>query len=204
MAKRRGIHGKMLPAHVPEWEPLLDFAPDHIGDFMWMFCVELKDRTRLQAYKHYWTRNYLHLDHEGRAFVYIDNDRYEEWEPRWLLARVLDEHMMDRCWHDPPLRLRKPEPLTFEWAPTGTRNGVSHAQVEFVVERSGLRYCHRGDNEAPRGKDFRRLYVGLDAAGTAIEVAAIWREFDPLFVFHAAELRDEYRGLLARGERWQG
>lgn len=52
----------MLDARAPEWEPLLNFAPDHIDDFMWMYSVDLKDGTRLQAYKHYWTRRYLHLD----------------------------------------------------------------------------------------------------------------------------------------------
>jgi hypothetical protein len=81
----------MLSAGEPEWEPLLNFAPDHVGDFMWMYAVQLTDGTRLQAYKHYWTRNYLHLDDEGRAFVYVGKDRYEEVNPPWLLHQVLEE-----------------------------------------------------------------------------------------------------------------
>jgi len=43
-----------------------------------MYAAELTDGTRLQAYKHYWTRDYLHLDDEGRAFIYVGQERYEE------------------------------------------------------------------------------------------------------------------------------
>jgi hypothetical protein len=49
---------------------LLDLAPDDVEDFMWMFEVELESGLRLHAYKHIETRKYLHLDKEGRAFVY--------------------------------------------------------------------------------------------------------------------------------------
>ncbi len=52
----------MLSGHEPEWEPLRNFAPDHAVDFMWMYAAELTDGTRLQAYKHYWTREHLHLE----------------------------------------------------------------------------------------------------------------------------------------------
>jgi hypothetical protein len=96
--RRKLKKGRMLSAGEPEWEPLLNFAPDHAGDFMWMFAVELTDGTRLQAYKHYWTRNYLHLDDEGRAFVY-GKDRYEEVDPPSLLRHVLQgtlEHDVSR------------------------------------------------------------------------------------------------------------
>ncbi len=80
----------------PEWEPILNLAPDHVDDFMWMCAVELADGTRLQVYKHYWTRNVVHLDREGRAFVYLDLDRYEEVESAWLLSRVLMEDFQTR------------------------------------------------------------------------------------------------------------
>ncbi|HET7507797.1 MAG TPA: hypothetical protein VFJ53_05510 [Solirubrobacterales bacterium] len=79
----------MLSVRDPEWEPLLNLAPDHVGDFMWMFTVLLTDGTRLQAYKHYWTRGYLHLDNEGRTFIYAGRDRYEEVDPHRSLRQVL-------------------------------------------------------------------------------------------------------------------
>lgn len=82
----------------PEWGPLLDLAPDDIDDFMWMFEVELESGLRLHAYKHIETRKYLHLDREGRAFVYLwpeeidDRDEpgsYREVDPQRILREVL-------------------------------------------------------------------------------------------------------------------
>jgi hypothetical protein len=61
-----------------------------------VFAVDLEDGRRLHAYKHYWTRRYLHLDSEGRAFTYMwderdenDDGRYEEVNPVWILDLVL-------------------------------------------------------------------------------------------------------------------
>jgi prevent-host-death family protein len=45
---------------------------------MWMFEVVLSDGAHVQAYKHSETRGYLHLDDNGRAFVYEDPDRYRQ------------------------------------------------------------------------------------------------------------------------------
>lgn len=76
------ISGRMLPIDTPTWQPLLDFAPEEIEDFMWMFDVELADGTRLHAYKHWWTRRYVHLADDGRAFYYVwvDAETYSETE----------------------------------------------------------------------------------------------------------------------------
>lgn len=82
----------------PEWGPLLELAAEHIDDFMWMFEIELESGLRLHAYKHIETRKYLHLDREGRAFVYlwpetiIDKDEpgsYREVDPQRILREVL-------------------------------------------------------------------------------------------------------------------
>jgi hypothetical protein len=90
--------GRTCQFEKPVWEPLLAFAPEHIDDFMWMFEVELESGTRLHAYKHYWTRRYLHLSEDGRAFVYCWPDDpytedqpswYREVDPEWLLSLVL-------------------------------------------------------------------------------------------------------------------
>lgn len=83
----------------PDWEPLLELAAEHADEFMWMFEVELESGLRLHAYKHVETRRYLHLDKEGRAFVYIwpeeikDEDEpgsYREVDPQRLLRLVLE------------------------------------------------------------------------------------------------------------------
>ena len=101
MSRKRGIKGCPTRVSIPEWEPLFDLAPDHLSEFMWMFSVELSDGTRLQAYKHYWTRGYLHLDGDGRAFFFIwdesddAEERYEEVDPERLLGLVLRDYVPD-------------------------------------------------------------------------------------------------------------
>jgi hypothetical protein len=72
---RRAIRGRTLKVDAPEWEPLLNLAPDHVVDFMWMGAVLLADGTRIHVYKHYWTRDYLHLADDGRAFVFVPKVR---------------------------------------------------------------------------------------------------------------------------------
>jgi hypothetical protein len=76
--KKRARRGEVVNSENPEWEPLLDLARIYIGDFMWMFEIELKDGTRLQAYKHVWTRRYLYLTADRRCFAYCGDERYRE------------------------------------------------------------------------------------------------------------------------------
>src|SRR6478609_3066221 len=121
MARKRGIKGRSLPVRAPEWEPLLSVASRHVDEFMWMYAVELPDGTRLQAYKNYWTRSYLHLDGAGRAYVYLEPDRYEEIDLAWALFRVLDEDVLNkerfgRSWG------KNFDPATIElhWTPAAT------------------------------------------------------------------------------------
>lgn len=71
------------------WAPLLELAPEDIGEFMWMFECELPDWTPVQAYKHEGTRCYIYLDHEGRAFDEVRRGRFEEVEPRLLLEEAM-------------------------------------------------------------------------------------------------------------------
>jgi hypothetical protein len=78
------LQGEIAVHWEPEWQPLLDLGPDVIDDFMWMGCVDLEDGRRLQAYKHYWTRRYVHLDADGNAFVYTPHG-YLQGDPEWEL-----------------------------------------------------------------------------------------------------------------------
>jgi hypothetical protein len=207
VARKRGIKGKLLPGWVPEWEPLLDLAPLHVADFMWMGSVELRDGSRVQMYRHYWTRDYLHLDGDGRAFVYVEPERYEEIGAAWALARVIDEHLADKDWLDfvRPRRANQDE-IRVEWLDSATKNGIARERSEYVVRHCGLRYRHRAPhgNGAPRPDEFRTLFLGVDEEGIELEVAAVSGEYGAGFViFHAAEMRDDYDYLLARGERWR-
>ena len=86
---------------------------------------------RKQAYKHYWTRNYLHLDDEGRAFVYVGKERYEQVNPPWLLHHVLEEELAQRysvrqnVWPDEPI---------IRFARSATKHRISRERSLHVIE----------------------------------------------------------------------
>ena len=84
------IRGEVLQGETPNWGPLLGFASHHVDEFMWMFEVVVDDGRQIQAYKHRWTRRYLHLDQSGRAYVFSGDGRYREVEAGRLLQRVLE------------------------------------------------------------------------------------------------------------------
>jgi hypothetical protein len=88
----RSKRGKCINWSNPNWEPILHLARIYVDEFMWMCEIELRGGTRLQAYKHYWTRQYLHLDGEANAFAYRGDDLYRrvpEEELRELFDRVV-------------------------------------------------------------------------------------------------------------------
>jgi hypothetical protein len=77
MATRRVQTGEITGADEPDWEPLIALmAPELVGSFMWMFPVTLADGTRVEAYKHRWTRRYLYLDADLRVWGYREDGRY--------------------------------------------------------------------------------------------------------------------------------
>lgn len=190
----------MLAVCEPEWEPLLNFAPDHVGDFMWMYTVQLTDGTRLQAYKHYWTRDYLHLDDEGRAFIYAGNDRYEEVNPPWLLHRVLEEELEHRysvrhnAWPDEPV---------VRFARSATRHRISRERSLHVIERCGLQIIERQRSEHSIGSDRRVLFLGDDLEGVPLEVLAAENVEEEFTVIHAMNRRAKYLGLYEEARRWR-
>ena len=193
----------MLSVEAPEWEPLLELAARHRGEFMWMFAVELADGTRLQAYKHRETRGYLHLDGQGRAFVFLGDGRYEEDSPRRRLSRVLDEDLHGLSWHDilRPQRL-SPADIGLHWVSAATAQGVSRERAAEVVMSCGLRFTHRVDFESAP-EQWPILFLGEDGEGVALEVAGVAVCEEEFLVFHACEMRDEYRWLLERAREWR-
>lgn len=79
----RTLPGTMLESECPVWKPLLDLVGEPLVEwFMWMYEIELADRSRVHAYKHVSTRRYLHLAEDGRAFAYRSEARYVEIAPR--------------------------------------------------------------------------------------------------------------------------
>jgi hypothetical protein len=87
----RFLHGTTSQGDTPDWaalEALLAFQL--CAHFMWMFDVELEDGTRLDAYKHKWTRRYFHLAGDGRAFLYAGDHRYREIHPHAAILEAFE------------------------------------------------------------------------------------------------------------------
>ena len=96
--KPRPIRGDMTHKTEPNWGPLERLALVYVGEFMWMYAVELEDGTELQVYKNCWTRRSIHLDDKGRAFYFIwkepRDSRFEEDEPSEY-QEILEEDLPD-------------------------------------------------------------------------------------------------------------
>jgi hypothetical protein len=196
------IRGRTLRVHAPEWEPLLNLAPDHVDDFMWMGTVQLVDGTRLQVYKHYWTRDYLRLSDDGRAFVFVPKTRYEEVNPPWLLMRVLRTEL------DPSLRysVRQnvwPEEARISFARSATKHRISRQRSLYVVEHCGMQLVDRYWNPASSDVDRRVYFLGDDLEEVALEVVAVELDEESFTVIHAMELRERFRGLYEEARLWE-
>lgn len=201
MPSRKAIRGRMLKVDAPEWEPLLNLAPDLVVDFMWMGTVQLIDGTRLQMYKHYWTRNYLHLSEEGRAFVFVPKTRYEEVNPPWLLMRVLRTEL------DPNLRysVRQnvwPEEARITFARSATRHRISRERSLQVIEHCGIQFVDRFRNPVTSDVDRKVYFLGDDLEEVAIEVVAAESYEEDFRVIHAMELRSRFRALYEEARSW--
>lgn len=201
MPSRKAIRGRILKVDAPEWEPLLNLAPDHVVDFMWMGTVQLADGTRLQAYKHYWTRDYLHLSEDGRAFVFVPKTRYEEVNPPWLLMKVLRTEL------DPSLRYSVrhnvwPDEAKVSFARSATRHRISRERSLYVIESCGIQFVDRFWNPLTSDVDRRVYFLGDDLEEVAIEVVAAESEEDDFRVIHAMELRNRFRALYEEARSW--
>ncbi|HEU4706323.1 MAG TPA: hypothetical protein VFS64_03955 [Solirubrobacterales bacterium] len=191
----------MLSAREPEWEPLLNFAPDHVVDFMWMYAVELTDGTRLEVYKHYWTRDHLHLDDEGRAFIYAGNERYEEVNPPWLLRRILRVELEERysvrqnVWPDEPIMC---------FARSATKHRISRERSLYVIEQCGFQVIERRRGQNLSGGPDKRVYFfGDDLEGVRLEVVAAQTGEEEFTVIHAMNIRDKFLSLYEEAKEWR-
>jgi hypothetical protein len=91
MSNSKTIAGEMGQGDRPSWEPLEAMVGAELaGEFMWMFQVDLADGTAVHAYKHIFTRRYLHLGEDGRTLVFTRSGRYRTIDPFDLLMAVFD------------------------------------------------------------------------------------------------------------------
>jgi hypothetical protein len=73
-----------------DWDPLHDALPmKHCNGFMWMYRVEWEGSV-IEVYKHGITRRSLHLDHDGRAYLYR-RDGYLEIPVKEAVDRVFED-----------------------------------------------------------------------------------------------------------------
>jgi hypothetical protein len=196
------IRGRPLRVDAPEWEPLLNLAPDHIGDFMWMGTIQLADGTRIQAYKHYWTRDYLHLSQDGRAFVFVPKTRYEEVSAPWLLMRVLRKELDSNLRYSVRQNVW-PEEARITFARSATKHRISRERSLYVIEHCGIQFVERNWNPVRRGVDPRVWLFGDDLEEVPIEVVVAELAEAEFMVIHAMSLRDRCRDLYEEGRSWR-
>jgi hypothetical protein len=155
----------------------------------------------VQAYKHYWNRDYLHLDNEGRTFVYAGNERYEEVNPPWLLTRVLGVELEKRY------SVRQnvwPENPSIEFARSATRHRISRERSLYVIEQCGIQFVERRRSENwGQGPDKRAFFFGDDLEGVALEIVAAENLEEEFTVIHAMNLRHKYLGLYEEAKEWR-
>lgn len=192
----------MLRVGEPEWEPLLNFAPDHVIDFMWMFAVELTDGTRLQAYKHRRTNRNLYLDSGGRPHILVRDTSHEIKEPgeyeevKSGLALELVLEMAD----ERATLFRQNISAEFErlkWTRSATKHRISRVRIRHALENCTLVFKEAPPSNHPSATDTRLVFLGRDAAGMALEVIAVESEGANLLVIHAMKLRPQYRNVYA-------
>ena len=74
----------------PDWEPLEHHVPATMwGEFMWMYRVRPEGKG-IEAYKHTLTRQYLHLDHNNRAWQWNPDGTWTQIPVTEALADTLD------------------------------------------------------------------------------------------------------------------
>lgn len=95
----------MRQCETPDCKPLEELlgSDELCAHFMWMEDAVLEDGTVLNAYKHQWTRRYLHLTGDGRALHYVTDDLYREVAPHTAIKAAFAR--WDCC--EPTLEERK-------------------------------------------------------------------------------------------------
>jgi hypothetical protein len=194
--KTRRLRGGDIHGLRPDWRPLLDFAPDEIPEFMWMFRVDLEDGTVVEAYKHSWTRGYLHLDSAGRAYTFLGRGWYEETDPRSLLQEVLEgcesraSIVRQNDWVDGE---------RIGWARSATRHHIARRRSLWVIQHAGI--CFQ-EGLGMQG-DPLVFFFGDDEDECPLEVLAAEAPDGRLTVIHSMNLRDQFEDDYMEAYRWR-
>lgn len=93
--------------------------------------------------------------------------------------------------------------MRIEWSTAAAKHGISEESARYVIEHCGLYYKQPAPPQSPAGLNApRRVYLGDDADGTALEVMAVAIEPDGLLVIHAMPLRQKYRRQYEGAKKW--
>jgi hypothetical protein len=186
----------------PDWQPLINLAPEHLEDFMWMYSTELEDGAVLHAYKHWWTRCYIFLDRTGRAFTYTERGRYRQVDA----LRLLDEVLAGADREIEPRYLARDDALddhsAIKWAPSAARHGISQQRARFVLEHRCL-HLVEGGSAGEGDREPAVVFLGEDRKGVALELTAVELEDDRLLILTAMPLRDSYRRPYEEAIEWR-
>lgn len=193
---KRIVRGGEIHGLRPDWRPLLDFAPDEIPEFMWMFRIDLEDGTVVEAYKHSWTRRYLYLDSLGRAYAFRAGGWYEEADPRSLLEEVLEgcesraSIVRQNDWVDGE---------QIGWARSATRHRVARKRTQWVIQHAGICF-ERGTGS---GGDQLLWFYGDDEGERPLEIMAAAGPAGKLTVINSMDLRDRFEDDYMEAYGWR-
>jgi hypothetical protein len=108
----------------PVWEPLLAAVGERLtGGFMWMGELTLHNGRALHAYKHIWTRRYLHLTEDGSAFDYAPCGMYVRTRLDWAIEQALCVWWLMAGWEPEDHEAIREACLRASRASAGTING---------------------------------------------------------------------------------
>lgn len=80
------LRGTLFQVDKPNLAPLERLLDEVlVRRFMWMWEIELKDGTRVHAYKDRVTHRYLHLTDDARAFRFCAESSYLQVDPKTAL-----------------------------------------------------------------------------------------------------------------------
>ncbi len=197
--RRKWQRGRFTEHREPLWGPLLELLPEDIEDFMWMGEAQLTDGTRIQFYKHYWTRQYLLLDLGGRVWVALENDRYEEArDPEWMLELVFQ---FGETRGDIVRRNEWMESDKISSTRSATKHRITRERSLHIVRHAGI--CFREDEECGWGDDPRFAFLGPDAEAVPLEVIGVAPADGSLVIIHAMPLRERYQAWYWEGLQWE-
>jgi hypothetical protein len=107
MSTRRRRKGTVTNFEHPDWDPLIGVGGRELLDyFMWMHEVRLRDRTAIHAYKDITTRRYVHLTHEGAAWVYLGDEWYRQVDGAWVFTGIYGDLAEFEPRHEHELQMR--------------------------------------------------------------------------------------------------